>query len=297
MWKRKSKDSAHLVDIDVPIYKLWQGLYLSFFSKRFYIDVLKRWKGFSWAYLFLLISILSFPLYLKLAYQSYHYFNRDVIEVIEQIPIVHIKAGKAYSDKPMPVAVRNRDGVVLGWVDTNKKMKAAYLWMKPPVFIFICEDGILFNSSTNLLPYAKLRTGADLSKLQGYPFEKYMYGDFDGKHLIQSLHPNNLLYGVMLGLYPLLVSMFFVIFSIFIMLMGLMGKLMAQVILKTPLQVVQSCRLFALCATPSLLILFIALTADLTFPGLGMILMVLMYLYFSFAVLAYRGEAKQLVRV
>jgi hypothetical protein len=295
MGKRKAK--VQLIDIDRPIYKVWQGIYLSFFSKRFYIDVLKRWKGLSWLYIVLALSILCFPLYVKLAYQCHHYINRDVFQVLEQIPIIPIKEGKAFYDKPMPYAVKNRDGLVLGWVDTNKKMKEAYLWMKPPVFIYLCEDGILVNPSSNLLPFGYKPRGVNLSKLNGYSFDKYMHGEFDAKQIIQSLHPNRILYGFILALYPLLISMFFVIFSVFFMLMGFMGKLMAQVILKTPLKYVQSCRLFALCSTPSLLILFMTLTAQVTFPGLGMILMVMMYLYFSLAVLAYRSEAKQLVRV
>ena len=31
--------------IDAPVYRYWDALYMSFYSRRLYVDVGKRWRG------------------------------------------------------------------------------------------------------------------------------------------------------------------------------------------------------------------------------------------------------------
>src|SRR5476651_2545843 len=60
-----AKEKNKLKLIDAPVYGYWKALYMSFYSRRLYVDIGKRWHGFGLVYLLLAIAVLSLPFALR----------------------------------------------------------------------------------------------------------------------------------------------------------------------------------------------------------------------------------------
>ena len=82
---RVTKKSV-LKPIDKPAYSYWSALWKSFYSRRLYVDVGKRWSGFGILYLLLVIALLSLPFYLRVLQSVNQSFQEQIIEPSVKIP-------------------------------------------------------------------------------------------------------------------------------------------------------------------------------------------------------------------
>lgn len=87
-------------------YTGWQAVYLSLFSKDLYRDVARNWKGISFLYLFLLVTVSWLLISIRFYMVLDEVIKGPVAKVIEQLPAVTIKDGQFTMDKPSPYELK-----------------------------------------------------------------------------------------------------------------------------------------------------------------------------------------------
>lgn len=290
----KKKHHA-LVRENEPYYSYWQALYLSLFSMRLYIDVLKRWKGLGWKYLALLLLLFSIPLTLRILIQFNHFVMEQVILPFKLVPRIDIQNGKVIYNKPMPHLIKNTSGKVVAIIDTTGKMTTIESNLYPNLALLITEDSIQYREppfQIFLLQKSELKSNPVVT--QKLPKETNEV--FDGKRFIQSISVNKLKWLVACMTYPTVFIIFFMSYAGFFLVFGVLAQFIAKLLLRSPLTFLQTCRLLAVSSTASIMMLMLALAFDIQFAGMGMILLVMMSIYFSLAGIVYRREMSQLVR-
>lgn len=288
-----SEDKVKLKPVDAPIYRYYEALYMSFYNKRLYIDVAKRWKGLGIAYLLLALLIGAVPFALRTSFDFNRTFNEQILDPLYQLPVFYIQNGEVSFDKPMPYMIKNRRGDVVLIVDTTGKVNSIDSEY-PFLSILINKDRI-----TMRIPAPELFLKVQSQKSAGLPFvEKFNKGVnlvFDGRRVISESSVSLLKYFSQALVYPLVVALFFSLYLVIFAVLGFLGQLYSSIFFSLTLTFAQSMRLLIVSATPMMYLFFLALTLNAVFPGAGFILIAVMVAYFSFALLAYRSEAKQLV--
>jgi len=105
-------------------YSILHALYFSFFSRDFYRDAAKNWKGITFLYLLILIALSNLPNLVHMA-TGYYEFSKDIAPpVINQVPPITIKDGKAVIDAQMPYKITDPEtGKTFVTIDTTGKIK------------------------------------------------------------------------------------------------------------------------------------------------------------------------------
>ena len=93
---------------------------LSFFSRAFYDDVARRWKGLAFLYLFLLLTVT----WVVPGVQFYGLFKQfiesDGAAYIEQVPAITIRDGQVSIDQPVPYRITEPEtGRTRAIIDTS----------------------------------------------------------------------------------------------------------------------------------------------------------------------------------
>jgi hypothetical protein len=91
-----------------PIYSLIQGLYLSLFSRKFYVDVVQRWPGIGASFLLVVCFLFALPFSWIEANKVKNYYHHLVEPALNLMPTVILKNGQASLDKPMPYVIKNK---------------------------------------------------------------------------------------------------------------------------------------------------------------------------------------------
>lgn len=287
--KKKQQNLKRMKD---SIYSYRQALYMAFYSRRLYVDVVKRWRGFSFKYLLLLIMIATIPLSGRIIYKFNQALNEQMIEVINKLPPLEIHNGELIFDKPMPYFIKNKAGSVAIIIDTTgkvTKIDQSYpelmmlitknnLYFQPPnVYLFPMSDGLKSPSVT-------------VEPLDG------MNEIFVGKEWIQTSGVLNLKWIGSALVYPIIVPLLFGMIATLSLVFTMLAQGVAWVIFKTKLSFKETCRLIIVASTAQALTSFLLLAFDFTFPGMQMMCGMMTFVYFSFAVLSVRRESNQLVR-
>lgn len=83
-------------------YKIFHPLILSFFSKSFYQDVGRNWKGTGLFYLFILLALCWIVIMHKVHMSISNFVKNDAPAIISQFPEITIHHGKVSVDAPQP---------------------------------------------------------------------------------------------------------------------------------------------------------------------------------------------------
>jgi hypothetical protein len=83
-------------------YSGFQALYMCFFSKDFYRNVVRNWKGIAFLYLFLLIMTSWLLISIKVYFVMNEVINGPVRKIIDRLPVVAIHEGNLKIDQPSP---------------------------------------------------------------------------------------------------------------------------------------------------------------------------------------------------
>ncbi|MCL9683689.1 DUF1189 family protein [Legionella maioricensis] len=289
----KAKNKLKL--IDAPVYRYWEALYMSFYSRRLYVDVGKRWRGLGILYLLLAIAVLSIPFAVRMSINLNQSFNDQIIEPLLLLPPVYVQNGKASLDKPMPYLVKNKKNQVVLIVDTTGKIDK-FGPEYPYLNILINKDKIYFKIPTPQL------FGSNTTELNpGVPLSQ-SFGEgtnfvFSGKKIVEENNMMGLKYASELMIYPIVVAMFYSMFVVIFLVLAFLGQVFSNIFFSFKISFMQSSRLFLVATTPMLLVLMSLLTLDAIFPGLGFILLVLITLYFSFAVYSLKAESTRMANL
>lgn len=96
-------------------------------------------------------------------------------------------------------------------------------------------------------------------------------------------------------IYPTIALVFFAINLVFLLVFALMGQFLARLFFHLTISYKQTSRLLAVSLTPQIVFLVLGLTFDWLFPGFGVVLIILLAFYFSFAVISLKRESQKLV--
>ena len=75
-------------------YNLLHPLFLSFYSKSLYRDVAKNWRGMVFLYLLLLLAVSWIPTAVEAHWRFDHYAEKNLLPLVEQIPMITVKDGE-----------------------------------------------------------------------------------------------------------------------------------------------------------------------------------------------------------
>jgi len=290
-----SKVKNQLKPIDTPVYGYWSALYKSFYSRRLYVDVGKRWKGFGILYLLLVFFLFSIPLFGRMSVGLNQAFKEQIIGPLLKIPVFYIQNGSVVFDKPMPYLINNDKKQTIVIIDTTGKV-SDFTAQYPYLSILINKNQIAFRiPNAQIFP---MNTPAAPSKSAPLvrTFDKESNLVFDGKKLVEQNSIAGLKYASQVMLYPIIVTMLFSIFIVFFLVLSLLGQTFSRIFFSFKIKFAASTRLLIVAGTPMLLLLLIILTLNRMFPGVGIILFFLLILYYSYALYALRAESRQVAR-
>lgn len=91
-------------------YNCFQGLFYSFFSPHFFIDVVNKWKGYGFIFLTLLSLVFSFAVTFSFMKQYDIAQNEHILPVISHVPRMGIADGKLLLAEKSPHVIRNASG-------------------------------------------------------------------------------------------------------------------------------------------------------------------------------------------
>ena len=278
--------------INTRVYGYWQALYMSLYSGQLYVDVAKRWRGFGFLYMLLLVAIASIPFSVRIIMDFNRYFNEQIISPIEQIPPLTIQNGTLIFDKEMPYLIKNKAGSVVVAIDTSgvvKGLDGAY----PELMMLITQHKLYFRP-----PYTKLFLGS-LNRATEKPFIETLYKQaseiFVAKEWIKASGVLKLKWFVLAMVYPMVFPFVFGLFYMFFLILAMLAQVFSWLIFKYKLTYKEATRLLTVASTAQVVIFLILLSANFLFHGVGLLAVILNALYFSYAVLSVKRESKMMV--
>ncbi len=279
--------------MDSPVYHYWNALYLSFFSKRLYLDVVKRWNGYGFLYLLFVVSLLSIPFSLRIIDGFNHYFKDEITYPISKLPLLYIQNGQVVFDEPMPYLIKNKKGEVIDIIDTTGKVKEITNDQKN-LILLITKDKIY-----SRFPMLDLFFGQDESGKAGEitvtTLDSKMNEIFNPQDWIKSGRLQHFKWFIEMMIYPVMTMIFYGMFLVIMVVFGYTAIIFAQVILKYKLKFKAGIRLFIVTSTPQMMLFYIVYTSGYTFKGIGLVQLLLLAIYFNYAVLCIKHDSKKLV--
>lgn len=291
MRKSEKPNESGLKTIDSPLYSYLEALYLSFYSQPLYVDVSKRWRGFGFLYLLLVVAILCIPLTIQAIQAFNKYFEDELIYPLKNIPTLYIRNGEVSMDYLEPYFVKNKKGQPVVMIDTtikNDEFPEEY----PSLNLLITKNKVMIRTPDPFatMDYKNMRDNVYIQNIDENTNEV-----FSGKKWVESAGLFKLKYISMSLIYPTMVAGFFVRLAIFLLILGLLGQLFAKVFHHIKLTYRESCRLLAVSATPLFLIVILTYFTGINFYFLSIVFLAILAGYYFYAVLAVKRDRGKVV--
>lgn len=253
---------------------------LAFYSKRLYKDVFLSWRGYGTLYMFLVLSIASIPFSVRSIIDFNYFFTEELLAPIQSIPLLYIQKGEVIFDKPMPYFIKNKAGNVTAIVDTTSKINEINN-QYPNLMILITKHALHFKSPVANLFFIDIND----KKVITHPFTPEMNEVFSGKTWVNNPLLNKIKLFVQFLIYPVVTSIFFVVYLILTFLLSLMGQIIAKIIFKLQLSFKESSRIIRVACTPQVVALSIALSFDISAKTILSSIFLAVYLSYAFLVI------------
>ena len=292
----KRKQNMRLVD--ARVYRYWQALYLSLYSRRLYVDVAKRWKGFGLMYCLLLMMIAAIPLSVRYIIDFNQYIGTDLIQPFSEIPTFNIQDGNVIFEGHMPYYVKNKEGQDIVIIDTTgqiTKITDKY----PKLVMLVTADQYYFRAPKLLFLKGDQTNRLDFETqpIQTYSMKKIKNGVFDAKTWIETSGLLTIKNGLLVIIYPFLVSSMFGIFATIMVVLAMMGQVASYMVFKYKLKFKPACRIMMVSSSVGTCLFLCFKAAQSNSAASSSLCIMLVFAYFSFAVLSVKRESKQLVHV
>lgn len=278
--------------IDSPNFTYWQAFYLSLFSSRLYIDVMKRWKGFGVLYFLLLVSLISLFTSIRYISEFTSYVNDNYLYSIEHLPLIMLQNGNVSIDEPMPYFVKGKSGDDIIEIDTRRTIDT-FPKNHPTLIFLVTKNKLLMRS-----PVLKFLNYAEKTEEPTYieTFDKHSNEVFSGKEWVSTsnFYFIKLLFSVFIYLGSV-GAMFGLSLGLNVALSSI-GRIISMTILKYSIDFKQSIRLAFVASTGPFCLVSImnALGLETKLMG-GPWYIGLVALYFSYGVICVKRESKILV--
>ena len=295
-----SKKTQAIRTIDAPLYRYWQALYMSLYSSRLYVDVAKRWSGYGFIYLLLVIALASIPFSARVIIDFNRFFQEGMMEPLKVLPPLYVQNGEISFDKPMPYFIKNNAGTIVAIIDTTgslvdttgsiDSMTKKY----PKLTILITKNKVIYRAP-KLELFLK---GSDSQKPRDVYIQELKKGSnevFDAKEWLGTSGVLTLRWATEILLYPTLVSFMFGLAIVILLSIGLLAQVVAQILFMVRLTYKQSCRILLVAMTLPCVLFFIGLTANIIVPKIGFFYLIVLTIYYCYAVLALKRENRRMV--
>ncbi len=290
-----SKKNHALRQVDTAFFNYWQALYMAFYSRRLFVDVGKRWRGWGILYMFLLITIASTPASIRIILDFRQYFDEQMIAPLEQLPPLYVQNGQVVFDKPMPYLIKNKEGDVVALIDTTGKVTGMSL-KYPKLAILITKETLHFRTPPFQL-FFKGSTPAAEPSVFTQSFDKDTNGVFVGKEWVVSSGVLKLKYLAEFLIYPVLAVFWTSTYAFFMIALAYIAQLFSIIVFKYKLPFKEACRVFLVASTAQVFLYFTLLAVKITLFGGSFIYMVILAVYFNYALISIKRESHKMVRV
>lgn len=301
-----TKTETKISLIDKPIYRYWQAIYHSFFNPKLYVDVAKRWKGLGLRYLLLIIIIFSIPFALRLSIEINQVWMEKMLKPIMQLPTLFVQNGQISSDKPMPYLIKDEQNRVTAVIDTTGSTKTIDNKNYPEQTVLVTKDKVflgtpLITKDTVLLQmlttnsFAKKAEGSQENSLT-IPLSEQVNAVFDEKEWDKAYKISNLKIFITVFIYLSIALIAFGCFLVYSLVLSLLAQFIAKLFFNLSLTYVQTCRLFIVSLTPYMLVFWTLMVLGHIFSPYAVLLPLIVFAYFCYAVIAVKRESHKLVR-
>jgi len=242
-------------------FRIYQALYLAFFSSALYRDVARNWKGVAAIYVLLLVALAWVPTAVRLQLAVLHFAEHYAPHIVEQMPVVHIDQGRVRVEAEMPYVIRIRD----------RETRLAVLDTTGATTNLAQAQAPMLLTATELV----VRDGGDV---QRYPLEHLDGVRLDGESLAQWVALSRF---ISVPIMSAVMILFLVVYRMGqAFLFGGIGWLFRRV--RPPAMPYQSLvRVAAVAATPSVWFEVLAASMGYAVPAPILLAVVLAYLYFG----------------
>lgn len=282
--------------IDSPLYKYWQALFLSFYSSKLYIDVVKRWKGFGIKYLIFFLLIACIPLAIKNTIMMNSEIQYGILDPVYLIPKFKIENGQVKFSEKMPYFIKNSLGKTVVIIDTTgsiNEIKDEY----PDLLILINSNKMYFRFPKLAFLKNDQRNAEfyNAQKVNVHDFTNVLDDEFDGKEFIEESDFVNIKKYFLATVYPITVFGFFGMLISAILALSIMGQVVSYSIFKYKLTYKQTSRVSVIATCIGVGIYLNLKAFDIFSPKITFLCVVIAFIYFSFGVLVVKRDSKHLV--
>ena len=147
----------------MQFYRAWSAPWLAWFSRDFYVDVAKNWRGTGIGYLFLLLCVTSIPMTFQVGQIIESMANTYLSQVIDKLPPLRIEQGKLKTDVQQPFIITlpgQSDPMVV--IDTRSN-KASEAELQAPLVLL--SDRLLVDNQGDVRSYP-------FDQIEAYTFDK-----------------------------------------------------------------------------------------------------------------------------
>lgn len=290
------KNNANKQPKNKKLYQYWQALYLSFYSRAFYLDVAQRWRGYGLRYFLLVVALSALPIAIKTAHNFNHYYDKQLVEPLKKMPTVIINKGKLTFDYFMPFLIKNAQGDVVVIIDTQGQLtKINYIY--PHWMMLVTEDAVYFRPPKfSILPTSTFEPADVAQDYKALSFEGIDFESFNASMWLDGTGFMQQKWLVLCLIYPLFVGLLFGFFSGLNAMMAILGKALSHTVFKFRLGYKEAYRLMMVSSGCGISIFIMALSYNGNKQFMGLYLMIAVAFYFSFAVLSVRRTGQHLIR-
>lgn len=251
-------------------YNIFEAIYLSFFSKKLYRDVASTWGGKAYLYALMIVSLSwIFSVYVMQEKISFWY-ARSSNALVDQLPIVSVKAGKISTPENRPyVVVVPETKETLMVIDTSGKYKS----LADADTDYLITESSVITKDGDVTKVAQIPVSLNTTIIP----------------VVINEHIKSWINFVWIFLLPALALISFFWMVIKSLIYGVIGRLFSA-ITRSGLTLFQCMSLYCVAVTPSLFAWTLFYDFNILFPHRGLTLFVITIAYLFFAILMNKSK-------
>ncbi|MCX7116503.1 MAG: DUF1189 family protein, partial [Legionellales bacterium] len=244
-------------------------------------------------YFLLVFSLLLVPIAFYAIYTFGTNFDNNIILPIESLAPITIKDGQVEFDKPMPYLIKNKQGDVVGLIDTSGNTQG--MPDKYPDMTFVLTQDKMYFRPPKLNLWRNTADPHDGQKVLEESISTQDLGLFVGKNWIKERGIKRIKWFGESLIYPMMLGSVFGAVSLLMMSMAFLVKLMSIIIFKFTIKLKEACRLTMVASTLAYLLFFVTYFFQIELYRQQYIYLIIVAIYSNFAVLSLRSESKKMV--
>ncbi len=275
-------------------YKYWQAFYMCWFNRQLYVDVGNRWNGLAINYFLITIIILTLPLLIQAEYKLLTIYQEYFINPFLKMPKLYITHGLVSCDKPMPYAIKDKNGdpvIIIDVTGTTKTIKPT----DKKLYLLIKRDRILYIKNPQFIPQLNASV---IHKVYTWKLSQDLNQIFISKSWMQASYIIPMKWILAYILYMATVMIIFSMLFVLFLVLALLCQFLSKLFLHYTLSYKQAVRFLCIASTPSLTC---ALLQYFMFGEISLIFrsiyFVMFAIYFNIAVYTLKAHNTQLTTI